>query len=75
MVRKDSTNVRLGLSVTSNINVGTLLNAKANPEQDIMVPQSAVINPFGTILFGTAITDPEEEDKKLKLEIYYTELN
>ncbi len=75
VVRKDSTNVRLGLSVTSNINVGTLLNAKANPEQDIMVPQSAVINPFGTILFGTAITDPEEEDKKLKLEIYYTELN
>jgi hypothetical protein len=75
LVRKDSTNVKLGLTVTSNINVGTLLNAKANPDENIMVPQSAIINPFGTVLFGSAVTEPENEDKKLRLEIYYTEIN
>ncbi|WP_340199590.1 DUF4270 domain-containing protein [Ascidiimonas sp. W6] len=74
VVRKDSTNVRLGLSVTSNINVATLSNATVNPNEDIRIPQSSVINPFGTVLFGSAVTEPEDEDKKLKLEIYYTEI-
>lgn len=75
VVRKDSTNVKLGLAVTSNINVGTLLNAKSSPGETLMIPQSAVINPLGTVLFGSAVTEPEDEDKKLRLEIYYTELN
>lgn len=75
VVRKDSTNAKLGLSVTSNINVGTLLNAKVNPGEELMIPQSAVINPQATVLFGSAVTDPEDEDKKLRLEIYYTEIN
>ncbi|KGO89240.1 DUF4270 domain-containing protein [Flavobacterium suncheonense] len=67
----DSTNYRLGLVVTENIN--TISNAYLRPlpgqlPQSI-VPVSSVINPLGTILHGPTSTDIE---KRLKLEIYYT---
>jgi hypothetical protein len=41
-------------------------------KNDYFFPESSVMNPLGTILHGSNSTD---EDKKLKLEIYYTKPN
>lgn len=84
LVRKDSTNVRLGLVVTESIeNVQnawlqtpvTLNNGKKFDR----VPQASVMNPLGTILYGSNIPfseDPNSDySKRLKLEVYYTKPN
>ena len=67
----DSTNVRLGLSVTetiSNITMGKQRNP--NPVLNNFVPSASAMNPLGTFLYGSHPAVPE--DKRLKLEIYYT---
>lgn len=67
----DSTNYKLGLVVTENIN--TISNAYLKPlsgqQPQSLIPVSSVINPLGTILHSPTST---ETDKRLKLEIYYT---
>ncbi|NBL64963.1 DUF4270 family protein [Flavobacterium sp. NST-5] len=71
---KDSTNVRLGLSVTENVNniAGAAL---ASPSPNFKgVPTFSVINPLGTVVFGN-VPVSSQEDKKLQLEIYYTKPN
>jgi len=83
---KDSTNVRLGLTVTEF--VGNIANAKmkngvnvsfpiVNTANKIFdkIPASSVVNNLGTILYGNNIPfGPIDGDygKKIKLEIYYT---
>jgi len=74
LVKNDTvTNVQLGLVVTENIN--DVSNKKiANPVYSgkiTKIPTASVINPLGTILYGSNSTVPE--DKRLKFEIYYTE--
>jgi len=70
-IKNDSTNFRLGLVVTENIN--TITNAYMRPpagqQPTRVVPLSSVINPLGTILHSPNSTD---SNKRLKLEIYYT---
>jgi hypothetical protein len=80
LVRKDSTNVRLGLVVTESIeNTANawLKGAEVpNPARIFdRIPQASVMNPLGTILYGTNITAPMDYEKRLKLEIYYTKPN
>lgn len=71
IVRKDSTNVRLGLAVTSNIaNVNI---SQALSDNDISTPEAAVVDPQGVVLFGNGASVPEP--KKIKLEIYFTKLD
>ena len=81
---KDSTNVTLGLSVTNDISLisnaalKTPFDVPGPPEGSTVnsiksVPVSSVTNPFGTILYGSSLAVPE--DKRLKLEIYYTKPN
>lgn len=72
----DSTNVKLGIVITEDIGVtasNKLRTANAFLSQ---APKASVMNPLGTILFGgkSTSTDPLE-DKRLKLEIYYTKPN
>jgi hypothetical protein len=70
LITKDSTNVRLGLSVTESINTIGFVKLKT-PIGDIKkVPQMSALSPLGTILYGTNL--PLDDDKRLKLEIYYT---
>jgi hypothetical protein len=73
LIKNDSTNVRFGVSVTENIgNIG--FSKLRNPNSNFnKVPAMSVLSPLGTILYGTnpAVSD----DKKLKLEIYYTKPN
>jgi Domain of unknown function (DUF4270) len=73
LIQKDSTNVRLGLSVTENINnVGFSKLKTANSNTD-RAPSMSVMSPVGTILHGSSPVVPD--DKRLKLEIYYTKPN
>lgn len=73
MIKNDTvTNVRLGLVVTENINVVTnkSLESPVDSGQIKKTPESSVINPLGTILYGNTSEVPN--DKKIKFEIYYT---
>lgn len=72
---KDSTNVKLGLVITENINDAKNYYLKNNMNlSDVTnknyIPYMAIINPLGTVLYGTNTNVPA--DKRLKLEIYYT---
>lgn len=71
IIRKDSTNAKLGLFVTNNIL--NVLNVTGNSvsEGELLIPQASITSPFGTVLHGANINVPE--NKRLKLEIYYTE--
>ena len=70
LIKNDSTNVRLGLSVTENINnVGFSKLRTANTNFS-SAPSMSVLSPLGTILHGTSPVVPD--GKKLKLKIYYT---
>lgn len=86
LIRKDSTNVRLGLAVTEYI--GLINNVKlktktpkitASPFPDYTidrVPAASLLNPLGTIIYGNNIAPGTPNYKKrLKLEIYYTKPN
>ncbi len=68
----DSTNVKLGLVVTENI--GDFLNKKlksAIPTYNINeIPSASIVNPLGTILYGSGENVPI--DKRIRLKIYFT---
>ncbi|MFE3867412.1 DUF4270 domain-containing protein [Flavobacterium sp. LS2P90] len=69
----DSTNVKLGLVVTEDINTVTSNYLKTPNSFTSQVPKANVMNPLGTILYGGKSTVPL--DKRLKLEIFYTKPN
>ena len=71
VITKDSTNVRLGLVVTQNVNL--VNNAAVLQTEDAevsTVPVGSVVTPEATVLYGP---NAENEEKRLKLKIYYTE--
>ena len=72
LVNKDSTNVRLGLVITENINnVGNAALKTPLAEEDVdKIPVSAVKQPRGIVLYGS--NGAVSEEKRLKLEIFYT---
>lgn len=81
LIRHDSTNVRLGLSVTESIaNIG-LSKLKTANTNTTSAPTMSVMNPLGTILYGTnnpPVPGPnpgQPYKKRLKLIIYYTKPN
>ena len=75
MLIRDSTNVELGLVVSGNINLES--NSQdfdvLNPDDpNAKIPVSSIITQRGTVLYGN---NTLEEEKKLYLEIFYTEPN
>lgn len=85
LVKNDYVNVKLGVSValaTSNVKFKKIKNAPlyaqwlqlaTEDKNAYFFPESSVMSPLGTILYGSAASVPE--DKRLKLEIYYTKPN
>jgi hypothetical protein len=73
LIKNDSTNVRLGLSVTESINSVGFSKLRTPNSNVSSAPTMSVMNPLGTILYGTNPSVPA--DKRLKLEIYYTKPN
>ena len=71
VLNKDSTNVRLGLVVSQNVNLITNSAVLQTPDAEVkQVPVSSVITPEATVLYGP---NAQEDEKRLKLKIYYTE--
>ncbi|MBT8293557.1 MAG: DUF4270 family protein [Eudoraea sp.] len=73
IIIRDSTNVTLGLAVTADLATVNSKNAVLDMSEEDL-PVAATITPLSTILFGSNVP-VEEEDLKLKLEIFYTEAN
>ena len=70
---KDSTNVKLGLVVTEDIEKINSYKVKTPNAFITQAPKASVMNPLGTILYSGKSTVPA--DKRLKLEIYFTKPN
>lgn len=70
LIRKDSTNVRLGLVSSSDIRVITSGLENTGSSEQEFVPTVSNMNPFGTVLYGNTAASPA--DKRLKLEIFYS---
>lgn len=73
LVVRGEANVTLGLSLTSNLGQPQRLEAQIADGLQFL-PVFSTINPLGTVLFGANVA-PEDEDKKLKLQLFYTEPN
>ena len=73
IVRKDSTNVKLGLVVSSDIS--NTINIEVE-DSDFMTftPLSSAINPLGSVLIGPS-PSAEKFDKRMRLNLFYTEVN
>jgi len=88
LVNNDSINIKLGLVVTQDINVITSAALKAPWDNESwigavppvlpfvkvnVVPTAAVMNEFGTVLYGNNLPESDPNyDKRLKLEVFYT---
>ncbi|TDX13320.1 DUF4270 domain-containing protein [Flavobacterium sp. S87F.05.LMB.W.Kidney.N] len=72
---KDATvkNVRLGLVVTEDVSIIASNVLKLKNETISQAPRASVMNPLGTILYGGKTSIPD--DKRLRLEVYYTKPN
>jgi hypothetical protein len=72
-------NIKIGISVTESINLvsSAMLETPftANGLEIKSIPLASILNPLGTVLYGNVITNPLDEDKKLKLNIYFTKPN
>jgi len=73
IIIRDSTNATLGLAVTSDIRTRSQRTAQLNGNDTGDVPLMSIVNPLGTVLYGSNV--PATESKKLELEIYYTKAN
>ncbi len=73
LINRDSTNIPLALVVSSNVTIQEYQSLQ-NPQSPgiFKVPAATVVSPEGTVLYGNNTTN---EAKRLKLQIYYTEIN
>ncbi len=71
-----NSNIRFGLVVSESINISANYYLKnplnVNGQTISKIPAASIMNPLGTVLYGTGSIDLE---KKLKLEINYTKPN
>ncbi|WP_281297689.1 DUF4270 domain-containing protein [Flavobacterium limnophilum] len=70
---KDSTNIKLGIVVTENIEIPDFYKLRTPTAFLSKAPKASVMNPLGTVLYGGKSSVPDS--KRLKLEIYYTKPN
>jgi len=72
IVRRDSLNIDLGLTTTSNVEDISFKNGYLFDKQKLILPSPSVSLPFPVAIFGS---NPNQKDlsKQLKLEVLYTE--
>jgi len=68
---KDSTNTKIGLVLSSNVNIATNSEILNSADDVTAIPSTSIITPRGTILYGTNVS-ALNEDKKMRLEIFFT---
>ncbi|MET6989318.1 DUF4270 domain-containing protein [Sediminicola arcticus] len=74
LIIRDTDNATLAVSLTSDIRVPNVFNSLLKDNNIGIQPVMATVNPLGTVLFGSSVANGNE-DKKLKLEIFYTKIN
>lgn len=68
IIKNESPDVYLGLSLTENIALNTYKETKKDKDgKTVKIPVGSVISPFGVVMLGNTL-----EDKKAKLEIFYS---
>jgi hypothetical protein len=73
VINKDSTNVKIGVLITENVNQSQPLEVRESSENQVSkYIESAITTPRGTVIHGS---NSPNEDKKLKLRIQFTEIN
>lgn len=72
LINQDSTNVRLGLMITDNVNATNQVEAETTDEDIDIIFRQTVQFTKGTVLHGS--NSPNEE-KRIKLKIQLTEIN
>lgn len=70
---KDSTNTKLGLILSTNVNLTNSSKILESEDEVTEIPSTTLLAPRGTILYGNHQNVPE--NRKLKLEIFFTEPN
>ena len=72
IIIRDSANATLGLNLTADIRLRGETQVLLPDETVKQIPTGSGITPLGTVLIGSNV-DPEDE-KRLRLEIFYSEL-
>lgn len=73
IINNDSTNTRLGVVVTQNVNSSRILDIRESQlNQTNSFIESSISTPRGTVFHGNLSPD---EEKRLKLQIFYTQPN
>ncbi len=70
---KDSTNTKLGLVISNNVNIisnSKILNSDVS-DAVTKIPTATILSPRGTVLHGS---NSSNDNKKMKLEIFSTEI-
>jgi hypothetical protein len=71
ILNNDASNPKLGLVVSHNVNLVSMSAVLPQEGQEVkQVPVGSIITPLGTVMYGP---DAEDEEKRLKLNIYYSE--
>ena len=70
IILRDSTNARLGLGVINDIAATSFFSILNEGEEDIELASGTILSHKGTILHGN---QSQQEDKRPKIKIYYTE--
>ena len=74
VITQDSTNAKLGLMVTDNVNVTGSVEAQTTDNQIESIFRQTAQFTKGTVLHGSN-TSEEDEEKRIKLKIQLTEIN
>ncbi|MGB7393713.1 MAG: DUF4270 family protein [Pricia sp.] len=74
LVVRNGENATLGLTITPDIRIQGISTAMLEEGAETDLPTGATLSPLGTVLFGSNVSG-EDVDKKLQLEIFYTEAN
>jgi hypothetical protein len=67
---KDSTNTKIGLVLSTNVNSTNNADILQSNDNVTAIPTASLLTPRGTVLYGTNASD---ENKKMKLNIFFTE--
>lgn len=71
IIVRDSVNATLGLTITPDIRLSGANSTMLSGSIEKELPAASILSPLGTVLFGSNL--PEDDENKLKLEIFYTE--
>lgn len=67
---RDSTNTKIGLVLSTNVNLTTNVSILNSTKGVTSVPEASIVSPRGTVLYGS---NDSAQDKKMTLEVYFTE--